>query len=73
MSGVDELATKLKRAYENAGTGGKVVEIHLFAIRHAEALKSVPLRVLLERAGMSKSYNVELRNGMNLASHVVLK
>lgn len=73
MSVIDELATKLLRVYEKPGSGGKVAEIHLFGIRHAEALQTVSLRDLLERAGMSESYRVELRNGMNLAPFVVLR
>ena len=70
MTVVDELAQKLKAAYERPGAGGKVVEIHLFGIRHAERLKGVSLPNLLERAGMNESYKTEIRKGMNLAPFV---
>jgi hypothetical protein len=73
MSIVDELARALKAAYDRPGPGGKVVEIHLFAIRNADQLKNVSLPVLLERAGMNTSYKTELRKGMNLAPFVSVR
>jgi hypothetical protein len=72
MSAVDDLATKLKSVYEQPGAGGKVVEIHLFGIRHAAALKGVSLPDLLARAGMSDNYKTEIRKAMNLAPYVTV-
>jgi hypothetical protein len=73
MSIVDDLAVKLKSVYEKPGAGGKVVEIHLFGIRNADALKGVSLPSLLERAGMGDSYKTEIRKGMNLAPYVDIR
>lgn len=71
MSMIDELASKLKASYERPGPGGKVVEIHLFGIRNADALKTVALPALIERAGLNESYRTEVRKGMNLAPYVM--
>jgi len=73
VSAVDQLAAKLRSSYEQPGVAGKVAEIHLFGIRHAEALKGISLPALLERAGMSVKYRTEIRKGMNLAPYVTLK
>jgi 5-methylcytosine-specific restriction protein B len=73
MTQLDELARELKARYEGAPKSQKVVEIHLFGIRRAEALKSVSLAELLARAGMSDSYKTEIRKGIRLAEHVEAK
>ncbi len=73
MSVIDELAAELKRVYESPGNRVKVVEIHLFGIRHAPALEGVSLPGLLERAGISDSYKTELRKAMNLAPYLLAK
>jgi len=73
MSAIDELAATLRAAYARPGPGGKVVEIHLFGIKHAEALKIVSLPALLGKAGMPDSYKTELRKGMNLAPFVSIR
>lgn len=73
MSSVDELAGELRGKYSNAAKSQKVVEIHLFGIRHAEALKTVSLPALLDAAGMPNSYKTELRKGIRLAPFVALK
>jgi hypothetical protein len=70
MSTLDELARKLRENTDHPRRGGKVVELHLFAIEHAAALENVSLPALLQRAGMHDSYKTELRKGMNLAPFV---
>jgi hypothetical protein len=70
MSGLDDLARKLRDVTDHPKRGGKVVELHLFAIEHADALENVSLPALLGRAGMHDSYKTELRKGMNLAPYV---
>jgi hypothetical protein len=70
MSTLDDLARRLRETTDHPRRGGKVVELHLFAIEHADALNNVSLPVLLERAGMHESYKTELRKGMNLAPFV---
>jgi hypothetical protein len=73
MSSLDDLARKLRERTDHPKRGGKVVELHLFAIEHAEVLENVSLPVLLQRAGMHDSYKTELRKGMNLAPFVRVK
>ncbi|MFC7498282.1 hypothetical protein ACFQRC_03500 [Enterovirga sp. GCM10030262] len=73
MSHLHELARELKADYEGASTSQKVVRIHLFGIKRAEALKGVSLPDLLGRAGMPDSYKTELRKGIRLAEHVDLR
>lgn len=73
MSQLDDLARELKSSYEGAERSQKVVQIHLFGIRRAAALRNVSLPALLERAGMPDSYKTELRKGMRLAEHVEVR
>jgi 5-methylcytosine-specific restriction protein B len=73
MSQLDDLARELKSKYEGASTSEKVVQIHLFGIRRADALRNVSLPDLLARAGMPDSYKTELRKGIRLADHVQVK
>lgn len=70
MSTIDELARALRAAYLHPGAGGKVVEIHLFGIRHANSLATVSLPALLAKADMPDSYKTGIRKGMNLAPFV---
>jgi hypothetical protein len=70
MSALDELARKLRERTDHPSRGGKVVELHLFAIEHADSLQNVSLTELLARAGMHESYKTELRKGINLAPFV---
>jgi hypothetical protein len=70
VSTLDDLARKLRERTDHPRRGGKVVELHLFAIENAHALENVSLPALLERAGMHESYKTELRKGMNLAPFV---
>ena len=73
MSMIDELAKELREHYLRPGPSGKVVEIHLFGIRNAAALATLSLPALVTKAGLNESYKTEIRKGMNLALHVVLK
>ena len=73
MTQLDDLARELKTKYEGAPKSQKVVQIHLFGIRRAAALKNVSLPDLLARAGMADSYKTELRKGIRLADHVEVK
>jgi len=68
-----ELADELRRTCESAPKGDKVVSIHLFGIRHAKVLDGLNLSELADRAGIGRSFGTELRKGVRLAEHVVLK
>ena len=62
----------LREAYENAPVGAKMLSIQLFGIRYADQLEEMSLsRLALEATG--KELGVELRYGVKLARHVVLK
>ena len=69
----EELARELRDAIHGADAGGKVVAIHLFGIRYAEALDGRNLHDLAARAGLGKSWATEIRKGVRLAEHVMLK
>ena len=47
--------------------------IHLFGIRHADALWEVDLPELVAAAGVPKPYATEIRKGMRLAEYVSIK
>jgi hypothetical protein len=68
-----ELADELRRTCENAPKGDKVVSIHLFGIRHAKVLDGMNLHDLADRAGIGRSFGTELRKGVRLADHVLIK
>jgi hypothetical protein len=70
VGAVELLAQQLREAYDAAPDSRKVVSIHLFGITHAEALRSVSKHDVAERAGLSRSYGVELNKAVNLADHV---
>lgn len=67
---IGEAATRLKASYDAAPAGYKVVYIHLFAIRHAREIADMPLKDLLQRAGLKTSYATELQKGIRLAEFV---
>jgi hypothetical protein len=68
-----ELAAILRRKYDAPPSGKKTVEIHLFGIKYAEALKGVSVDEVVERAGISKNYATELRKMINVAPYVDVK
>jgi hypothetical protein len=70
MAAVEELARKLREAYDAAPENRKVVSIHLFGIAHAAALRSVSKHDVAERAGLSRTYGTELNKAANLAEYV---
>jgi hypothetical protein len=70
---IEQAAQELKRDYLHAAARKQVVAIHLFGIRHAKALKGMPLKEILLRAEMPVSYGTEIRKGMRLAEFVTIK
>lgn len=69
----EELTRALRDAVLGAEEGNKVVAIHLFGIRYAEALDGRNLTELVDRAGLGKSWVTEIRKGVRLAEFVALK
>ncbi len=70
---IDEAAKILRRAYRRAPEGRQATTVHLFGIKYADELASMSLKQLVEKAGLSPSYQVELNKGRNLAEYVNLK
>lgn len=74
MRTVEEAAKILKDAYTAAiARREQALSVHLFAIRYADEIKTMPLDELLERAGMPASYATELRKGIALSQYVEVK
>jgi hypothetical protein len=67
-----ELVNELRDAWQNAPEGDVVVRIHLFGIKHAQALQQVRLAELVQAAGVPRPYATEIRKGMRLAEYVKL-
>ncbi len=69
----DDLAKALRDTCDRAPKGDKVVAIHLFGIKNAAHLAGHNAHEIAERAGIGKSFGTEIRKGMRLADHVVIK
>ena len=63
----------MKRMYNGAHDGEKVVQIHLFGIKYAEDLADLDIKAVVKVAGLSEPYGTEVRKGMKLARYVTLK
>jgi hypothetical protein len=69
----DEAASILKKMYNEAPRGEQALSIHLFAIKYAKNIENMTPAEIAERAGLSRSYGVEINKGRNLAKYVELK
>ena len=67
---IDQAAKLLRAMYDDPATD-KVVSIHLFGIRYADALDGMPLKEIAIRAQIPASYQTEIRKGISLAKYVV--
>lgn len=58
--------------YEDAKNNEQVVNIHLFGIKYGDIIKKngFPVSKIVEKAGMRKSYNVEVSKGIKLSKFV---
>ena len=70
---IDEAAKILRSAYRRAPERRQMTALHLFGIKYADELASMPLEQLVEKAGIRPSLHVELNKGRNLAQYVDLK
>lgn len=70
---IGELALELKRSVDSGPPGDRVVRIHLFGIRRAAELNGIPLKALVELAGIPESYHTEIHKGMRLADWVSIR
>lgn len=72
---VNELGETLGRMYRQAPKGEAVAMIHLFGIKHAEAIRACDGSIadIVRAAGISDSYVVEVNKGVNLAKYVSIR
>ena len=73
MMDIQQLADELRQMYGNAPEGEKVAMIHLFGIKYATELNRLPLKAVVDGAGVSEKYVTEVSKGRNLAKYVDLK
>ena len=69
----DQLIEELKKRYEAARKKEVALSIHLFGIKFASELDGHPINDIAEFGTGSRSYGTEIRKGMRIAPHVMLK
>jgi len=63
----NELASILKEMYENAETGKKVSEIHMFGMLYADEIKKISnASEIVKIAGLKSSYSTEVSKGIKI-------
>ena len=70
----DELASKLRNAYQKAPRGERMIGLILFGLRHKDEIESMrdcTYKELFRKAGVSPS-NVEVRYGRQLTQYITL-
>ena len=69
-----ELASILSKEYNDALSGDKVLQIHLFAIKFANEIIGCgeSATKISEAAGIGTGYGTEISKGVRLANHVTL-
>jgi hypothetical protein len=70
---LEEAAAILSKAYRTAPEGEKALRIHLFGIEYADQIATMSCQEIAIRAGIKKSYGVEINKGRRLAEFVRLK
>ncbi|WP_374424198.1 hypothetical protein [Paracoccus sp. (in: a-proteobacteria)] len=69
----EQLTKELRARYDTADKREVVLAIHLFGIQFADALEGHSINAVAEAATGHGSYGTEIRKGMRLSKHVVLK
>lgn len=67
---VNEAAAILSDMYRRAPPDQKVVQIHLFGIKYADAIRNMSLAEIITRAEIPATYKTEINKGRNLAKFV---
>ncbi|ATE64004.1 hypothetical protein CMV14_06040 [Rhizorhabdus dicambivorans] len=65
-----EIAKQLRRAYDGARPGEKLLAVHLFVIENAERLRHLNIESFVNEAGLKPSYRFEVHKALNLAYYV---
>ena len=71
--GLQELADKLREAYQNAPHREKAVRVHLFGIKYAAELSGLSIPTIIKFADLPENWASEIRKGIALAKYVELK
>lgn len=71
----EQLGGTLRRMYDDAPSGEKVANIHLFGIKYATEIRDAGLTAgdVVRASGIRTSYGAEVSKGMNLSKYVVPK
>lgn len=69
----EQLTGELRQRYETAEKREVALAIHLSGIQFADALEGHAINAIAESATGHSSYGTEIRKGMRLSKHVVLK
>ena len=70
-----DLASELKRMYENASKGDSTTMIRLFGIKYSEDLKNYTCSMseIAELAEIGVNYHAKISKGIRLAKYVKIK
>lgn len=70
-----ELGKILKKMYDKALEGEKVVSIHLFGIKYADIIQDNNIKPtdIIKFSGLPESYATEVQKGIKLAPYVIVK
>ncbi len=67
---IEKAAKILATIYSQAPEGETATSVHLFGIKYAAQIRSLPSHELADLAGIPRSYGTEIRKGINLAKYV---
>jgi len=71
----EQLGGTLRRMYDEAPSGEKVANIHLFGVKYIREIGGAGLTAgdVVKASGLQTSYGTEVNKGMNLSKYVVPK
>lgn len=69
----EELGRTLRKMYDDALPNEKATMVHLFGIRYVKEIRDCggSVNEIIRLSGLYKSYETEVRKGVNLARYVV--
>ncbi len=65
-----QILSSMYRAGKTAAGGRATTAIHLFGVKYANELSSLPIREVVRLARISHTYNTEVYKGIRLAEYV---
>lgn len=70
---IDQASKILAQMYKDALLNEKVVSVHLFGIKYADEIRDMSVKDIVIGAELYKSYQTEIRKGINLAKYVEVR